>query len=145
MNKNINKKQVTPNIMKKLFQALFIFSFVFIFSCEDEELMFNKDYLIDTKWGVPDIIELAPGANYDLSAPTIFYEDGLMSIGDSRYDFWRVRNSQSLHIEQMAEIWLILELGPFDDKYPDKLKLHVEKSKYPSGEFLMRCIYPSMD
>ncbi len=132
--------------MKKLLKIFFIFSFLLIVSCEEEDdFEFNLDYLIETKWGVPDIIELAPGADYDLSAPTIFYDDGIMSIGDSRYDFWRIRNSKSLHIEKMAEIWFIIELGPIDDEHPDKLKLHVEKSKYPSGEFLMRCIYPSMD
>ncbi len=124
--------------MKNL--KLIIITILFFFtSCEDDvKFKFDLDDLTGTKWGVPDIIELAPDVTeYDLSAPTIFYEDGNMTIGDSRYDFWRIRNSQSLHIERIAEIWLIIELTPD--------KLHVEKSKYPSGKFLLRCVYPSIE
>ncbi len=113
--------------------------FMFLSSCEKEvEFKFDMDDLIDTKWGVPDIQELAPDVvNYDLSAPTIFYEDGHMTIGGSKTDFWTLRDSQSIHIEQMAEIWFIIDLTPN--------RLYVEKSLYPSGKFILSCIYPAME
>jgi len=109
-----------------------------LISCEDDvEFKYDIDDLIDTRWGVPHIEEVAPNVtDYDQSAPTIFYDDGTMIIGDSRYDFWRIRNSHSLHIEKMGEIWFIRELTPN--------KLHVEKSTYPAGNFILRCIYYSM-
>ncbi len=112
---------------------------MYLASCnDDEQFIFDKDDLIDTKWGIPHIIEKAPGiGEYDKSAPTIFYDDGTMQKGDTRWDFWRVRNSQSLHIEKMAEIWFVIELKAD--------KLHVEKSKYPSGEFILTCIYYPME
>ncbi|MFO8068097.1 MAG: hypothetical protein R6U11_11000 [Bacteroidales bacterium] len=124
--------------MKHIFFLIILFSCCFA-SCEKEvEFHFDLDDLIGTKWGVPDIIELAPDViNYDLSAPTVFYEDGHMTIGDSRTDFWTLRDSQSIHIEQMAEIWFVTELT--------SQKLHVEKSKYPSGKFLLSCIYTAIE
>ena len=120
-------------------KTLLISLLILLTACEeDAEFRFDLDDLIDTPWGVPDIIEVAPDViDYDLSAPTVFYEDGHMLIGASRYDFWRLRNSQSLHIEQMSEIWFVIELTPN--------KLLVEKSKYPSGQFILRCVYTAMD
>ncbi len=124
--------------MNKIKTILFSFLILLTACKEDIEFKFDLDDLIDTKWGIPEIIETAPDViDYDLSAPTIFYEDGHMIIGASRYDFWRIRNSRSIHIEQMAEIWYVIELTPY--------KLHVEKSKYPSGSFILRCVYPAIN
>ncbi len=121
-------------------KLIIIGALILFASCEDDdaEFHFNLDYLIDTQWGIPDVIEVSPDViDYDLSAPTVFYEDGSMIIGDSRYDFWRIRDAKSIHIERMAEIWFIIELTPE--------KLHVERSEYPSGKFILRCIYPAME
>jgi hypothetical protein len=124
--------------MKTQLSILFlILVFIGIISCEkDVEFEFNKEDLIDTQWGIPQIIE--PGmVDIDLSAPTIFYEDGHMTIGPDKIDFWSIRDSRTLFIEQASELWFIIKLTPDT--------LYVEKTMYPGGTFIVKCIYYPMD
>lgn len=117
---------------------IYFFSFVLLVSCEkDVEFAFELDDLLDTQWGIPQIIELGPGViDYDLSAPTVFYADGTMSMGGN-FDFWNLRSSRNILIEQARELWFVIDLKPN--------QLMVEKSRYPTGEFLLRCVYYPME
>jgi hypothetical protein len=124
--------------MKKAL-ILLVFSFLFVLpGCDkDKEFEFNVDDLTETRWGIPDIIDLGPDVvNYDLSAPTIFSADGKVTIGPAYVDYWTVRDSRSIFIHELSEVWFIIELKPET--------LYVEKSKYPTGNFIMRCMYRPM-
>jgi hypothetical protein len=118
---------------------IYLFSFVLLVSCEkDVEFAFELDDLLDTQWGIPQIIELGPNVvEYDLSAPTVFYADGTMSIGVSNFDLWSLRSSRNILIEQARELWFVIDLKPN--------QLMVEKSRYPTGEFLLRAVYYPME
>lgn len=105
---------------------------------KEKEFEFNLEDLTETRWGIPDIIDLGPDVvNYDLSAPTIFSSDGKVTIGPAYVDYWTVRDSRSLFIHELSEVWFIIELKPET--------LYVEKSKYPTGNFIMRCMYRPMN
>src|SRR6056297_767685 len=117
--------------------VLFLFMMLII-SCEkDKDFKYDMNDLIDTEWGVPEIEELAPGVvEYDKSAPTIFYENGQVQFGNSRFDSWEVYDSESLHIFDKQQIWQVIKLTDNE--------LHVEKLKYPGGSFILRCKYYPM-
>ncbi len=115
-----------------LMQAAFLLP-----ACDsEEEFAFDKDHLTETHWGVPQIIEPGPG-EIDLTAPTIFHPDGHMTIGPNRTDFWSFRDSRSIFIEQAREVWFIFKLNPDT--------LYVERTQYPDGSFIVKCMYHPMD
>ncbi|MBS4013989.1 MAG: hypothetical protein KGZ97_09590 [Bacteroidetes bacterium] len=119
--------------------SLLILSFAafYFYSCNKEvEFAFDKNDLIDTPWGIPQIIEPGMG-DIDLSAPTIFYSDGHMTIGSDYIDFWSIRDSRTILIEQAGELWFVIRLNPDT--------LYVEKTKYPGGTFIVKCMYFPMD
>lgn len=105
---------------------------VFLSSCDkDEEFKFELDDLLETQWGIPQIVE--PGTvDFIVDAPTIFYGDGHMRIGHHT-DFWTLRDSRSLFIQEASQVWFIIELKPE--------RLYVEKSSYPDGAFIVKCFY----
>lgn len=125
--------------MAKKIILLFFLSMLSLASCkESPDFEFNIDYLTGTIWGVPDIIDVNPElTNYNLSAPTVFYKDGKVSIGPDINDFWSKKDSRQIFIQNISEIWFLIELTPET--------LYVEKSKYPSGDYMMRCIYRPFD
>lgn len=105
-------------------------------SCEtDQDFVFDTKDLVNTQWGIPQIIEPGDGP-FDLSAPTIFHEDGTVSIGTARNDLWSLRGERSIFLEQSRENWFIIELTP--DRF------YVEKTSYPDGQFIVKCIYEPM-
>lgn len=104
-------------------------------SCDkEEEFMFNLDHLQETPWGIPQIIEPGQG-DIDLEAPTIFYPDGLVTIGPARNDFWSIRGSRTIILEQARESWFIIDLT--------SERLYVEKTSF-EGVFLVKCLYEPM-
>ena len=120
---------MNKNYILILFSILFLFS-----SCDKEtEPQFNLDQLCDTNWGIPYIVSQGSADYVDLSAPTIFHKDGTMEIGNQIYDFWRTYDSKSILIQNISELWIIIELN-------DTL-LHVNKIKHPKGDFVAECIY----
>ena len=118
--------------------SIFLLGFLLLIACsKDKEFEFDLDHLTDTPWGIPQIIEMGPNViDYDLSAPTIFYEDGTMAVG-ANFDFWSVRDSRTIFIEQAQELWFVIDLSPE--------QLLVEKSRFPDGSFLMRSMYYPME
>ena len=126
---------------KKIPLVLFIFlAFFMVFqSCEDDpEFHFELDDLLITQWGVPQMIRPPQDMTMpDLDAPTIFYPEGYVTIGPARTDFWSIRSSRSIFLEQSKEIWLIIDLTP--------TKLQVEKNRQTDGALLGEYIYYPMD
>ena len=112
---------------------LLITSLLFFISCEkDEDFAYDIDLLTGTKWGTPQVEQ----GSYDLSAPTVFKEDGTVTFGNTRTDTWDVRDSRSLFIQRRSEIWQVLNLT--------ETRLKVDILKYPGGEFKATCIYQPM-
>jgi hypothetical protein len=118
--------------------TILLFLVLFLGSCEKEvNFAFDMDDLTGTQWGIPQIIELGPGVvDYELSAPTVFYADGTMSVAGN-FDFWSLRSSKTILIEQARELWFIIDLSP--------TQLMVEKTRFPGGEFLLRSVYYPME
>ena len=113
-----------------LFAVLFM---LFFASCEEEEFQYDLDLLTGTEWGIPRILETGPsGGVFIQTSPNVFYKDGRVSFG-GKTDFWQVRDSRSLLIQQREQIWQVLELS--DNK------LHVEVLKFPDGEFLVNAVF----
>jgi len=119
--------------------VILVFGLFSLISCEKEvKFAFELDHLLNTRWGIPQIIEQGPGVtDIDFSAPTVFYADGTMSIGGSNFDLWSLRSSRTILLEQRQELWLIISLSP--------TQLMVEKSRFPTGQFLLRCVYHPME
>lgn len=121
--------------MSKTLFKLFAVCFLLIFcQCEKEkEFEYDLNLLTGTVWGIPHIEEQSSSAgDFIQASPTVFHEDGRVTFG-GRSDFWQVRDSRSLLIQQRQQIWQVLELT--------ESKLHVEVLKYPNGEFLVRAIF----
>ena len=131
--------------MKRLKRAhLVIFSLLLIpmfiqLSCKDEKtFQYNIDDLTDTYWGISQIIEVNPNiTNPEITAPTVFYKDGLVEFEQKEIDYWRIYNTRSILIENKAQIWQIL--------YLSRDSLHVNILIYPMGDFIMECLYTPMD
>ena len=103
---------------------------IFLVSCEkDKDFAYDINILVDTKWGTPHVEQ----GNYDLSAPTVFKEDGTVTFGNTRTDTWDVRDSRSLFIQRRSEIWQVLRLT--------ETTLEVDILKYPEGNFKANCVY----
>jgi hypothetical protein len=99
---------------------------------KDEEFMFNIDDLLDTQWGIPQVVE--PGSEYiEVVAPTVFDATGTVSFGNTRYDFWYFRNKRTIVIEQAREIWFVIDLRSD--------RLYVEITRHPEGTFLGKFIF----
>lgn len=120
-----------------LFLPAFLLAFIiFLSSCGDEkEFMFDLDDLLETQWGIPQIIEPGQGP-INMDAPTIFHADGHVTIGPSTTDFWSVRGERSLLLEVSGETWFIIDLSPD--------RLYVEKTSHPGGTFIVKCLYEPM-
>jgi len=116
-----------PHLFPFLFSALIVLT-----GCEDEDFMFNADHLINTRWGVPMIIDAGP-EYIALGAPTVFRADGIVTIGTTRTDFWSLRGKRTIVLEQAGELWFIIDLSPH--------RLYVEKSRQIDGTFLAKCLY----
>jgi hypothetical protein len=118
--------------MKKV---LLLFSIIIIIthiSCEkDEDFAYDINNLIGTEWGYPEIEE--GSADYIEPTPTVFHEDGRVTFGGTINDFWQIKDSRSILIQQRSEIWHIMQLT--------ENKMYVEKLRYPNGKFLVRCTY----
>lgn len=118
-----------------LLSVLLLLAFV---QCEkEEEFKYDLNLLTGKQWGIPEIQEIGPsGGNFDQVAPTRFYEDGRVTFA-GRSDFWQVRDSRSLLIQERQQIWQILELT--------ENKLHVEVFTYPNSEFVVRAIFHPLE
>jgi hypothetical protein len=117
---------------------IFIISLLFItfISCRDEEFDFDINHLTDTPWGIPQIVEAGTG-HIDLDAPTIFDARGFVTIGNARTDIWTIRSNRTIFLEEARENWFIISLTPE--------RLYVEKSKFPDGTFIVKCIYEPLN
>lgn len=98
--------------------------------------MYNLDDLLDTRWGIPQIVE-AGMEPIDLDAPTVFTADGLVTIGGARNDFWYTRGERFIILEEAKEQWFIIDLSAE--------RLYVEKTRHPEGTFLVKCIYEPIE
>jgi len=118
----------------KTVYIVFLFVGLLLAGCEQEkDFAYDIELLTGTEWGLPQVQETGPAeGSFNRSSPNIFYEDGRVSFG-GRTDFWRVRDSRSLLIEQRQEIWQVLNLT--EDE------LHVEVLKYPNGDFMVNAIF----
>ncbi len=123
--KNISFNCYFPGIIILLMVAL-------LAGCEEDEFNLNIDHLTGTPWGIPQIIEPGQG-HIDLDAPTIFDPGGYVTIGSSRTDYWSIRGERNIFLEQAQENWFIIHLSPDS--------LYVEKTIYPSGTFIAKCLY----
>ena len=120
---------------KKVRVLLLLATLLLLHACKEKDFMFALDDLLETQWGIPQIIE--PGMTDPvLDAPTIFYGDGVVSFGPNRYDYWQVRGERSIFIEQAKENWFIIKLNPDT--------LYVEKTRQPDGTFLGKFMYNPM-
>jgi len=118
----------------KKFLILLLAVIPFLFACEkDREFAYDIDLLVGTEWGVPQVNQ----GSYNLSAPTVFKEDGTVTFGGTQTDTWDVRDSRSLFIQRRSEIWQVLTLT--------ETKLTVDILKYPDGEFKASCVYRPME
>lgn len=120
--------------MKRLIRiSVVILLFYLLNGCsKEEEFMFDINHLSGTAWGIPQIIE--PGMGHiDLDAPTIFDPSGFVTIGNSRNDLWTTRGKRSIFLEQARETWFIIRLT--------QNELYVEKTSFPDGTFIVKCIY----
>jgi hypothetical protein len=121
-------QKMTKKIAYSVIAVVMVLSLV---SCEQEkEFAYNIDYLIDNRWGIPRIQE--GGSGFDKSHPVVFHKDGHVTFG-GRTDFWQVRGSRSLLIQERSQIWQVLELT--------ENKFHVEVLKHPNGKFIANVIY----
>ena len=121
--------------MKNIVYLLGAFLFLFTFNgCEQEkDFQYDINLLTGTEWGLPRILESGPAASgFVQSSPNVFYEDGRASFG-GRSDFWQVRDSRSLLIEQRQEIWQVLNLT--EDE------LQVEVLTFPNGKFKVNAVF----
>jgi hypothetical protein len=115
---------------------LFLLFWSFVACKNEEEFRFNIDDLTHTAWGIPQIVE-AGMEEINLDAPTIFDPSGFVTIGNSRTDFWRIRGNRTIFLEQAQENWFIISLNP--------QRLYVEKTTFPGGTFIVKCIYEPLD
>jgi len=107
---------------------------MFFIACEkDKDFAYDIDLLVNTKWGTPHVEQ----GTYNLSAPTVFKEDGTVTFGNTRTDTWDVRDSRSLFIQRRSEIWQVLRLT--------ETKLEVDILKYPEGDFKANCVYRPLE
>ncbi len=125
-----------PN--RKNIQVLFLFiAFIFVFqSCkDDDEFEFDLDDLLLTQWGIPQMIRPPQDMTTipNLDAPTIFYPEGYVTIGPARTDFWSIRGSRSIFLQESREIWFFIDLTP--------VKLQVEKTRQNDGALLGEYVY----
>ncbi len=125
-----------PN--RKNLQVLFLFiAFIFVFqSCkDDDEFEFDLDDLLLTQWGIPQMIRPPQDMTTipNLDAPTIFYPEGYVTIGPARTDFWSIRGSRSIFLQESREIWFFIDLTP--------VKLQVEKTRQNDGALLGEYVY----
>lgn len=120
-------------MQKRIYISLFVLLIPIAFAgCSDEEFDFDINHLVDTPWGIPQIIE--PGMGHiNLDAPTIFNIEGFVLIGSSRTDYWTIRGDRNIFLEQAKENWFIIDLSPE--------RLYVEKTSYPDGSFIAKCLY----
>src|SRR6056297_2221765 len=103
---------------------------MFFISCEkNKDFAYDIDLLVNTEWGTPHVEQ----GTYDLSAPTVFKEDGTVTFGNTRTDTWDVRDSRSLFIQRRSEIWQVLRLT--------ETTLEVDILNYPGGDFKANCVY----
>ena len=116
-----------------------LFIALILLSCEDDpEFAFEIDDLTNTQWGIPQMIRPPQDMSVpDLDAPTIFYPEGYVTIGPARTDFWTIRSSRSILLEQSGEIWFFIDLTP--------IKMHVEKTKQNDGTLLGEYVYYPME
>jgi hypothetical protein len=99
---------------------------------KEEEFMFKIDDLVGTQWGIPQVVE--PGMEFiEVVAPTVFEANGVVSFGNTRYDFWYFRDKRTIVIDQTREIWFVIDLKPD--------RLYVEITRHPEGTFLGKFIY----
>ena len=119
---------------RKTVYIIALFMVLLTASCEQEkDFAYDINLLTGTEWGLPQVQETGPaGGSFNRSSPNIFYEDGRVQLG-SRTDFWRIRDSRSLLIEQRQQIWQVLNLT--------ENELRVEVLKYPNGEFMVNVIF----
>jgi hypothetical protein len=113
-----------------------IISLLFIITalsaCKDEDFMFDINHLTGTAWGIPQIVE-AGSVHIDLDAPVIFDPNGFVTIGNARTDIWTIRGKRTIILEEARENWFIISLSPD--------RLYVEKTAFPDGTFIVKCIY----
>lgn len=105
-------------------------------SCDEKEFIYDLDDLLNTQWGIPQIVE-AGMEPIDLDAPTVFTADGLVTIGGARNDFWYTRGERFIILEEAREQWFIIDLSPD--------RLYVEKTRHPEGTFLVKCLYEPIE
>jgi hypothetical protein len=111
---------------------VFIFLLTLLISCREEEFEFDINHLTGTAWGIPQVMEAGTG-HIDLDAPTIFDPSGFVTIGNARTDIWTIRGKRTIFLEEARENWFIISLSPN--------RLYVEKSSFPDGTFIVKCIY----
>ncbi|MFW5706654.1 MAG: hypothetical protein ACOC12_01930 [Bacteroidota bacterium] len=112
---------------------LFVVFFFLNNGCsKEEEFIFDINDLLETQWGIPQIIEPGEG-HIDLDAPTVFHADGLVTIGTARTDYWTTFGTRSILLQQAQQVWFIIDLSPE--------RLYVEKNTHPQGQFIVKCIY----
>lgn len=113
---------------------IIVFAFSFLSCKEDESFMFDESLLTNTEWGQPEIVETGHGSQTNnMSAPTIFYKNGQMTIGQSYHDTWYTRGKRQLILEMQREMWLVLAL--------QEDLLIVEKYTLPEQQFIAKCRY----
>ncbi|TVQ18538.1 MAG: hypothetical protein EA361_01310 [Bacteroidetes bacterium] len=129
-------KKSTPFTLRLLLPVILLGFILMISGCgKEKEFMFDLDDLLETPWGIPQIIEPGQGP-INMDAPTIFHPDGHVTIGPATTDFWSVRGERSLLLEVSGEIWFIIDLSPN--------RLYVEKTTHPGGTFIVKCLYEPM-
>jgi len=119
---------------KKAIGIISVLFFLLFVQCEkDKDFKYDLNLLTGKEWDMPQIQYTGPsGGDFILGSPTKFYEDGRVTFA-GRTDYWQVRDSRSLLIQQRQQIWQVLELT--------ENKLRVEVLKYPNGEFLVQAIF----
>ncbi|TVQ91835.1 MAG: hypothetical protein EA393_04295 [Bacteroidetes bacterium] len=125
----------------KIFPFLvFLLALTLVFqSCEDDpEFHFDINDLLLTQWGVPQMLRPPQDMSMpDMDAPTIFYPEGYVTIGPARTDFWSLRSSRTIFLEQSREIWFIIDLT--------SARLQVEKTRQTDGALLGEYLYFPME
>ena len=138
---DIEKAKMHAKTTYKIFPFLvFMLALSLVFqSCEDDpEFHFDIDDLLLTQWGVPQMVRPPQDMSLpDLDAPTIFYPEGYVTIGPARTDFWSLRSSRTIFLEQSREIWFIIALS--------SNRFHVEKTRQTDGALLGEFVYHPME
>lgn len=139
---NVRRTLIMISVIRKYKKSplflLLAFLIAFLSCDKEEEFEFNIDDLVMTSWGIPQMIRPPQDMSQpDLSAPTIFYPEGYVTIGPDRTDFWSVRGSRTIMLEEARELWFFLNLEPD--------KMHVEKTRQTDGALLGEFIYYPLD